>query len=295
MTTRVFGLLSTALLVTAFAGCGGNADEDDGGDDNNPPVVCPVSTADHRYIAFAGYCWEVRKTTEPQAAGPNYFSNDSRDVWVDADGRLHMKISSRDGKWLCSEIFSQGQFGYGTYSFQVVGNVAQLDRNVVLGFFTWDDNYLDIGAFSEIDIELTKWGDPVSMNLYYSVQPIYGPDTVSGMYPERSASRLFWLDVPISTHSFTWSPDSIIFYSHEGFDDPDGRPLGTWEFTSANPPRRYNTTTLATPVVIPAPGATTSIRINLWLNDKDKSGLGDPPANGQEVEVVIDDFEYTPL
>jgi len=283
----------SALFFSAFlTGCG-TSDEEYVNDRPNP--VCPPSTADHRYIAFSGYCWEVRKTVKAEAAGPNYYSNDARDVWVDDKGLLHMKISWRDGKWVCTELFASGQFGYGTYSFRMAGQIDQLDRNAVLGLFTWDNNCYVTGALSEIDVEFGKWGDVIGKNLQYSVQPTHGPDVAEGWYPERSASSFMSLTEPLSTHVFTWSPSFISFASYQGSDIDSGSLIANWQFLSGNPARRYDLATLSTPVVIPAPSPTTTIRLSLWLYDKNKDGAGDPPSNGQEIEVVCDSFDFTPM
>ena len=280
------------ILAALLAGCGGSDDEDVFVPPPDP--VCPPSTADRRYIAFSGYCWEVRKTSQPQAAGPNYYSNDERDVWVDADRKLHIRISYRDGKWNCAEIFAGG-FGYGTYTFRIGTPADVLDRNAVLGLFTWDDACFETGALSELDIELTKWGGFFN-NLHYSVQPTHGPDTEEGWYPERSESTFISLAGDTrSTHAFTWARGYVNFASYQGHAVSDDRLIASWQFLSSNPARRADTTTLSTPVVIPSPSATTTARISLWLYDNDKDGVSDPPAGGQEIEVIVDSFQYEPL
>ena len=287
-----FRAVFALTLVTAltFAGCGGSDEKTV----TRPDPVVPPSTPDHRYFAFSGYVWEARKTTQPQAAGPNYYSSDERDVWVDADKKLHMKISRRDGKWLCSEIFSSGQFGYGTYVFRVAGRPDTLDRNAVLGFFTWDDNSFDTGALSELDIEITRWGGYLK-NLHYSVQPTHGPDVEAGWYPERSSSTFMVLLEPKSTHVITWARSYVNFASYLGYDIDDNLRLANWQFLSSNPARRADLATLSTPVVIPAPSPTTTARISLWLYDDNKDGVADPPANGTDVEVVIESFDFIPM
>lgn len=285
-------LALTAILTLLLGGCGGSDDSDSA--NTRPDPIVPPSTPDHRYFAFSGYVWEARKTTQPQGAGLNYYSSDERDVWVDADKKLHMKISRRDGKWLCSEIFSTGQFGYGTYVFRIAGQPDQLDRNAVLGLFTWDDNCFQTGALSELDIEITRWGGYLK-NLHYAVQPTHGPDVVDGYYPERSSSWFMGLTQPESTHVFTWARGYVNFASYQGFDINDDNQIANWEFLSTNPARRYDLATFSTPVTIPAPSPTTTARISLWLYDDDKDGLGDPPANGTDVEVVIESFDFVPI
>ena len=80
------------------------------------------------------------------------------DVWVDRESRLHLKISKRNDRWYAVEIISEKDFGYGEYSFYLSSRVDLLDKNVVLGLFTWDDNTFITDANSEIDIEFARWG-----------------------------------------------------------------------------------------------------------------------------------------
>jgi hypothetical protein len=255
---------------------------------------CPPGTASHRYVAFGGRCWEVRKTSRPEGPGLNRFSNDERNVWVDGSGRLHMKIAYRDGQWLCSEIMSEGGIGYGVYTFYVSGDATLFDPNVVLGLFTWDPGTLARGFLSEIDVELAKWGKTTDYTLHHSVQPIYGPDSLLGRYPERYATYVVPPGAVRTAHVFTWTPQFVKFASYSGWDLNAANLIASWDLTSDNPPRSADG--YSTPVVIPAPTATTSVRINLWLyGSTGDDGLGDPPTDGREFEVVVDGFSYRPL
>ena len=262
---------------------------------SNPGSACPEFANGRRYINFAGMCWEVRSSEVAVPAGPNYYTSSANDVYVDSQGHLHMKIVFRNGKWYCSEIISTETTGYGTYVFYAKGPVHDFDKNVCLGFFTWDDNLLKAGHISEIDIELTTWGHSLWQNLHFSVQPVHGPDEESGSYGERDHSTFFVLFSDESTHGFTWRQDRIDFSSYHGNGFPTVAELGSWTFTSDNPGRRYDTGSLGVPVVIPTPTDGTHVRIDLWLIDDDNNGFGDAPSDGQQVEVEITDFQYFAL
>ena len=284
-----------ALVATILA-CGCNNSDSPGeilpGDRSLPS--CPPGTVRRRFVAFGGRCWEVRNTSSPEGPGLNKFSNDERNVWVDDSGRLHMKIAYRDGKWLCSEIISEGGIGYGVYAFYISGDATLFDPNVVLGLFTWDPGTLAGGFLSEIDVELAKWGKVTDYTLHHSVQPIYGPDSPLGKYPERYATYIIPPGTERTAHVFTWTPQFISFASYSGWELNAKNLIASWDFTSDNPPRSADG--YPTPVVIPAPTATTSVRINLWLsNSSGNDGLGDPPTDGREFEVVVDGFSYRPL
>jgi hypothetical protein len=52
-------------------------------------------------LKFAGLEWTVK---HGPAMGPGPNTWDRRNVWVDDQGRLHLQIARRDGKWTCAEL-----------------------------------------------------------------------------------------------------------------------------------------------------------------------------------------------
>jgi hypothetical protein len=54
-------------------------------------------TCSYRLISFSGYTWQVKDSVAPAGPGPNYFSSEESDVFVDGLGRLHLKIVNRSG------------------------------------------------------------------------------------------------------------------------------------------------------------------------------------------------------
>ncbi|HEX8966849.1 MAG TPA: glycosyl hydrolase, partial [Chloroflexota bacterium] len=60
-----------------------------------------------RAIEFAGYAWRVRTASVLEGPGPNYFSDSPEHVWLDADGRLHLRVAPEpDGRWYAAEVTS---------------------------------------------------------------------------------------------------------------------------------------------------------------------------------------------
>ena len=214
-------------------------------------------------IEFSGYTWKVKASETPVGPGPNYFSDKTQDVWVDASGRLHLNIVYRNGRWYCSEVVTAIPLGYGTYTFTLASRVDQLDKNAVLGLFTWDDTAPEYN-YREIDIEFSRWGDAAADNAQFVVQPW------------NHAGNLQRFNVVLesnySTHSFTWRNDNIQFSSHQGHSPDLGNEILSWSYTGADVP----------------PAGAGNARINLWLMN------GAPPSNGQAVEVIIERFEFTP-
>ncbi|MBC8232168.1 T9SS type A sorting domain-containing protein [bacterium] len=225
------------------------------------------ATSGPRVISFSGYDWEVKASKDPVGPGPNRFSDSEEDVWVDADGQLHLKIVQRDEKWYCTEVINKETLGYGQYIFYVASRVDLLDPNTVVGLFTWDTNAPQYN-YREIDIEFAKWADPENDNAQFVVQPY---DT-----PGNTHRFNIVLNGDYSTHLFEWRKNRIDFQSLHGHELPpptEGHIIESWTYTGSDIP----------------PTGSENARINFWLFE------GKPPSNEQEAEVVIKRFEFVPL
>ena len=193
------------------------------------PGVANSLGPSRRTINFSGYKWSVKASRVPIAPGPNRFSSAKDAAFVDAAGRLHLRITGPLQQPRAVELIGSEPLGYGTYTWVIDSPVTDLDPNLVLGLFTWNDN----PAFSnrEIDIEYARWGNPRRRtNAQFLVQP------------DTGAGNLQRVSQPLSPHTvgFTWSPFRIDFFS------PGAAPP-TWSRAR----------------VVPPGGA--HPRINLWL------------------------------
>lgn len=245
-------------------------------------------------LQFSGRSWVIKSSNALQGPGPNFFSNHPNDVWVDDNGYLHLTISERDGMWKSTEVVSTDTMGYGTYIFTIEGDPVNIDENVVVGLFTWDDSTFEQQANSEVDIEFAKWGEAdVDSTLQYGVQPIaFGP------YNEERVNKPpvdnnQWIGV--STHSFTWTDSLITWASWPGPNFNEGQPTASWAFSDTMPARikfeQGNGDGQSQPVVIPAPGRNTNARMNLWL----LNGFGtNGPTSSTRQEIIIRKFQYIP-
>ena len=241
-------------------------------------VYAPRTNPNRRHLEFAGYGWWVKTAgnadgiiddefANPTGPGGNYFSDTTSNVWVDAQGSLHLQINKQYGVWECAEIFSDRSFGYGQYRFTVNTDINKLDPNVILGLFTWSDDtaYND----REIDIELGRWkyafGSSYVEN--YAVAPYNAGQTVRFALPAG---------VTNSTHSFIWQSNNVSFQTLNG--------------NFASPPVASNILQTWTncPAPLPPPGGET-VSIVLWLDSVSS------PASNNVVEVVLPQFEFVPL
>jgi hypothetical protein len=252
------------------------------------PPITPFVKGD---LTFSGYEWNLKSSgTNYVGPGPNIFNKDSNNIWVDANGMLHLKITKRNGKWYSSEIISQKSMGYGTYIFTTASDLTTLNEKAVLGLFTWDDYSFQTQANSEVDIEFSRWDNKNdSFLLSTSVQPVWfelGPFWERTNRPAMQVSKL----KTTCTHVFKWTPTNIIWESYEGDTYPGTNKIASWSYDNTNIPRsKKEGGVVSNPIVIPAPTDSTKARMNLWLFN------GAAPINNSETEVVIKSFKYVPL
>lgn len=215
-----------------------------------------------RLLYFAGYEWRVKTSDGPVGPGPNVFSDSVNNVRVDAGGKLHLKITRQGNTYRCAEVILTKSLGYGTYIFNMASPVNDFDPNIVLGLFLWSDD--PAYHYREMDIEFSRWGVPQNLGGQFVIQPW---DTAGNL--ERFAVP----SCSSSSHGFTWMPDAVDFASVCGPDywttDPN-QLIHSWSYTGADNP----------------PPGDESVRMNLWLM------WGYPPTDGEEVEVVVSDFQF---
>ena len=155
-----------------------------------------------RPLNFSGYRWNVVRTDSPQYPGPNVFSSNYENVWVDTSGSLHLRITYRNGVWNCAEVVLDQYLGYGTYTFYVDGDFTALDQNVVIGMFLYRDDT------HEYDIEFSRWGDPTADALQYSIQPSTKVGNTRA-FPTH-------LKGTYSSHQIQWTQNAVEFVSLHG-------------------------------------------------------------------------------
>jgi hypothetical protein len=228
-------------------------------------AAAPTATTDfRRSVEFSGYQWWVRSAAELQGPGPNFFSDAPDHVWVDGEGRLHLRVAaSADGRWYCVEVESSASPGYGTYQFTLDSRVDNLDPNVVAGFFTWSDDPAE--NHRELDIEFGVFGQPTDPGGRYTVQPYTSTNNVSLFKPPSSQT---------SAHAFEWSQQQVVFQSWTGVDNPStGRAniIASHAFVGGVPEHSDE-----------------HVHMNVWLD------AGKAPTDSEPVEIVVKQFAFTP-
>jgi len=211
-----------------------------------------------KVIHFSGYDWNVRAAGSDRGGEPNAY--DPGNAWVDEKGYLHLRMQQRDGNWTCAEVSLTRSLGYGSYIF-LVQDTGHLGPSAVLGLYTLDDLRTD-DVRAELDIELSRWGNPASKNAQFVVQPFYVPENVAR----------FMAPPGVLTHMFRWESGRASFKTVRGAGMSPGAPVVSEHvFTSG----------------IPIP-ANEAAHIDLYDFRHSRS------SSQQPVEVVIEKFEFLP-
>lgn len=214
---------------------------------------------ERRELSFAGYRWDVKAGFGHP--GPNLWSNHPDHVWVDENGDLHLSLLRENGHWFASEVISKEKFGYGTYTFRLKSDPSAYCPNAVAAIFLFGDNE------NEIDIELTRWGNPDNPNIgNYVIQP----STVHGNHYRFPIE----FEGSHTTHQIVWSPGKVLFQSWHGHEsDPDPHlEIASWKYTGNQVPEEGDM----------------RLHFNLWLF---RGLLPDQP---NPHHLVISDFEFIP-
>ena len=169
-------------------------------------------------------------------------------------------MAFRDGRWSCANVRLASSLGYGTYRFAVQDS-ADLQPSAVLGIYTLDEAKPD-EIRSELNIELSRWGEPGKKNAQYVIQPYYVPENISR----------FIVPAGVLTHTLRWQPGEASFKTTRGpVETSRSKAIAEHVFTSGVPT-----------------AAAETVHIELYEFHHSKS-VSQLPA-----EVVIEKFEYLP-
>jgi hypothetical protein len=214
------------------------------------PVSQPAAT-----LQFSGYQWEVRQAFADSNGSRKLY--DSANAWTDKRGFLHLRISRDQDNWVSADVRLSRSLGYGSYRF-VVQDVSHLEPAAVFALFTWDD----LGPSREMDIEISRWGEPENKNAQFIVQPWIVPQNTA-RFNAPPGTLTYWMD---------WKPGRVAFKIVSGSSSNGALPASAEHvFTSGV-----------------AAAGNERIRINLYAYQNARNPLR------HESEVVLEQFEYLP-
>ncbi len=220
-------------------------------------IFIGIISIDAKTIKFSGFEWSAKSGYE--FPGKNFWREDN--AFVDKNGYLHLKIQKIGNDWTTAEVVSNEQFGYGKITFEIVSNIANLDKNVVFGLFNYPKKNNAVNGAGEIDIEFAKWGKENANIGNYTV------------CSDNNANFKLNTKFPVSTknddssHSITRTVDNVFFQSFQDFTESNL--LSSWNFKHEN----------ISKIKMP-------IRINLWLFN------GQPPSNLTDTEIIVKSVKF---
>jgi hypothetical protein len=217
-------------------------------------------TSSSFFVDFSGFRWRVRKVPSDRGSTVNPYSPDN--VYTDRSGALHLRIIKRDQHWTCSEVNLTRSLGYGTYSF-TVEDTSRFEPAVVFSIFTWDYSTKQDND-GEVDINMTRWGDPTAHNAEFVIQPPVVPANISRFMAPAGRLR----------QTIVWEPGRVTMVTAPASAQAGASVIAQHVFTSE----------------VPVPGVE-SIRMALYVY---RNPNGETPDLQHPAEVVVDQFQYMP-
>ncbi len=238
--------------------------------------ITPFLAAQTNNFIFKGQAF----TGVFQNVNNNHFHPDSANISVSKD-QLILKLRKVEDGFHSSEIKTTESVGYGYYEVEMQADWRKMDKNLVFGFFTWNDDPQADPYNSEIDIEYSYWGKKQKKNLQYTLQPLYN---------EFNQPRFYFPVNNIWTgkvkHCFWWYPDEIKFSSYKQNNKGEWLKIDGWSYSAFDAP-------ILNMTGIPRPCLDTHLRLNLWIYNVSAKILASIPKN--EYQVSINKVNYTPL
>jgi hypothetical protein len=204
-------------------------------------------------LQFSGYEWEIRQAVGNPGGSRNVY--DPANAWTDREGFLHLRIAGQPSHWTSAAVNLTRSLGYGSYRF-TVRDISQFEPATALSMSTWDD----AGPPREMNIEISRWGEPTNKNAQYVIQPYHVPaNTVRFTAPPGTL-----------TLNLRWEPGRASFKTVGGWGTESGA-VAEHVFTSG----------------VPSPGSET-IHINFYVFNNKRFPLK------HAAEVIVEKFEYLP-
>jgi len=223
------------------------------------------TTSAAQQIIWQGHTWSVTKGGMAGVA-----PGSPKNVYIDAKGYLHLKITNNAGTWTAAQLFTVDNLPFGTFQWVVEGDVWSMDPNTVLGLFPYGpENGIGVDGSNEIDIEFSQWANTCGCNADFTIYP-----AVFRQY-KSSFNRNFTVNngKNLTTARMEWSSTSVVFTVMSGV-----QPIGT----RANV---LQTATYTSSNTLNIPQQPLPVGMNLWAYTA-------VPATDQS--VIIRSFEYTP-
>ncbi len=211
---------------------------------------------------LSGIKWKKRISEHNSGPGNNTFGLHERNVYLDKDGNINLKIKKTGRTYSCAEIYSDSFFGKGRYEITIATNTKQFSPQMVLGIFLYDQTASP--HFNEIDIEYAQWGNKDIENAQYAIHTNNNIEVSRFYIPKKKLLSKHTIDISnqdiiITTSIYNKRNNEFDLFEEKKFVNPQ-------EFDYRN----------------------TRFHFNLWLTDTPEKKVGKNP------KVKIKSFKYTP-
>ena len=228
-------------------------------------------------VTWKGHVWDVTGAEPIGAPSSGQINGNQSNVSVDANGYLHLKITKAGSTFTGAQLFTTDNLGFGTYQFQIEGDLANLEKGVVLGLFPYGPtNDIGVDGENEIDIEFSKWNDPsTGNNADFTYYPPTGHGDSNYTPSFESNFAVNFGGATLTTSRIVWGPASIDAKIMTGL-----QAVGTTA-NVISPSGLYapsNPTAKVPQVALP-------VGLNLWT-------YGSKPT--KTLDIVIRDFQFVP-
>jgi len=247
-----------------------------------------VTAAQSRELKFSGYTWKISDGNATMNH-TNLWKYDKEMQFVDAQGKLHLKMKRIFGVWYCSQIQLDHSLGLGKYEFCIDNQLTNLDKRTALSIFLNDDQNNDglieaSKSEAEINITFSRWNKSNNANCWYIVKPL--PTGCIGKCPPDNTCggmQCYSLNnnaAKIISSEINWiSRSSVVLTSYLGRLVNAGKinyNLAKKQFKNVN---------------LPKPGIE-KLTISVWFFGGNQPEIC---QKGEEMEVIISQFRFTPL
>ena len=237
-----------------------------------PSVIPAIATNTPRFTPDAAV-WMGRHWRITHGGMAGVAQGDPANVFVDAHGYLHLRIARRNRAWTAAEMFSQSRMGFGTYQWQVQGDIYKMDKSTVLALFPYGPAaHIGVDAENEIDTEFSQWNGTCHCNADFTVYPSTGHRFKRGASSWEDNFTIRPGGSALTTVRVVWTSTRIVFTLMSGL-----QPLGTTAHVLK--------TDTYTADAIHIPQVPMPVGMNFWC-------FKATPAHSQE--AVVRSFQFQP-
>jgi len=246
-------------------------------------------------LSWMGHSWDITPYGTPiggaETGNTATCKSDPANVSVDANGYLHLKITSAG---YGSEMFTHDLIGFGTYQWQIQGNnIYNMDPQVVLGPFNYGPQAnpaIGTDGENELDMEWSQWDGTTAPNNFDFT---FYPSTGNRICPNKNNCGLGELEhnflLPATASGFTtarlqWYSTTVTGTIMDGLQ-PLGTTAGVTQTDLLDPAHNIPAGVYYTDPLKGIPQVPLPMGVNLWC-------YGPKPAHNWE--IIIQSFQYAP-